>query len=213
MVSLNQGEITMTKRIQGSNLLKNCKLRQKQMRYLLDNMSEPDFSLIECSNALNDTFNTSEETLNTAGITFRILNSQGFGTGKHSSNTLPTWASVAVFMANIQCYLPKSLQTKQNPFRLWRRNSFQQNDTQIIAEDTQELLDDMCDWLETMKRKIQDYITARYFREGKIQYIEMLKRRYKDEWSEKVEQEVVADVQQETNFNLVIEDYTGDEND
>jgi hypothetical protein len=213
MVSSNQGEITMTKRIQGSNLLKNCKLRQKQMRYLLDNMSEPDFSLIECSNALNDTFNTSEETLNTAGITFRILNSQGVGTGKHSSNTLPTWASVAVFMANIQCYLPKSLQTKQNPFRLWRRNSFQQNDTQIIAEDTQELLDDMCDWLETMKRKIQDYITARYFREGKIQYIEMLKRRYKDEWSEKVEQEVVADVQQETNFNLVIEDYTGDEND
>lgn len=213
MVSSNQGEITMTKRIQGSNLLKNCKLRQKQMRYLLDNMSEPDFSLIECSNALNDTFNTSEETLNTAGITFRILNSQGFGTGKHSSNTLPTWASVAVFMANIQCYLPKSLQTKQNPFRLWRRNSFQQNDIQTIAEDTQELLDDMCDWLETMKRKIQDYITARYFREGKIQYIEMLKRRYKDEWSEKVEQEVVADVQQETNFNLVIEDYTGDEND
>ena len=203
----------MTKRILGNNLLKNCKLRQKQMRYLLDNMSEPDFSLIECSNALNETFDTSEETLNTAGITFRILNSQGFGTGKHSSNTLPSWASVAVFMANIQCYLPKSLQTKQNPFRLWRRNSFQQNDTQIIAEETQELLDDMCDWLETMKRKIQDYITARYFREGKIQYIEMLKRRYKDEWSEKVEQEVVADVQQETNFNLVIEDYTADEND
>lgn len=213
MVLLSQGEITMTKRILGNNLLKNCKLRQKQMRYLLDNMSEPDFSLIECSNALNETFDTSEETLNTAGITFRILNSQGFGTGKHSSNTLPSWASVAVFMANIQCYLPKSLQTKQNPFRLWRRNSFQQNDTQIIAEETQELLDDMCDWLETMKRKIQDYITARYFREGKIQYIEMLKRRYKDEWSEKVEQEVVADVQQETNFNLVIEDYTADEND
>lgn len=212
MVSLSQGEITMTKRIQGNNLLKNCKLRQKQMRYLLENMSEPDFSLIECSNSLNETFNTSEETLNTAGITFRILNSQGFGTGKHSSNTPPSWASVAVFMANVQCYLPKSLQTKQNPFRLWRRNSFQQNDTQIIAEETQELLDDMCDWLETMKRKIQDYITARYFREGKIQYIEMLKRRYKDEWSEKVEQEVVADVQQETQFNLVIEDYTGDEN-
>ena len=34
-------------RVVGSNLLQNCKLRQKQMRYLLENMSEPDFSLIE----------------------------------------------------------------------------------------------------------------------------------------------------------------------
>ena len=71
----------------------------------------------------------------------------------------------------------------------------------------------MVDWLEVMKRKIMDYITARYFREGKIQYCEILKRRFKDQYSEKVEQEVVAAVQQETNFNLVIEDYTPDEDD
>ena len=201
----------MTKRIQGYNLLRNCKTRQKQMRYLLDNMKEPDFSLIECSNALNDTFNTSEETLNTAGITFRILNSQGFGTGKHSSDTKPSWGSVANFFAQIQDYLPKSLRTKQNPYRLWSRWTLRDNDTQIIADETRELLDDMVDWLEVMKRKIMDYITARYFREGKIQYCEILKRRFKDQYSEKVEQEVVADVQQETNFNLMIEDYTPDE--
>ena len=203
----------MTKRIQGYNLLRNCKIRQKQMRYLLDNMKEPDFSLIECSNALNDTFNTSEETLNTAGITFRILNSQGFGTGKHSSDTKPSWGSVANFFAQIQDYLPKSLRTKQNPYRLWSRWTLRDNDTQIIADETRELLDDMVDWLEVMKRKIMDYITARYFREGKIQYCEILKRSFKDQYSEKVEQEVVADVQQETNFNLVIEDYTPDEDD
>lgn len=201
-------------RIQGANLLKNCERRQKQMRYILENMSEPDFSLIECQGSLNDSFNIADqsENLNTAGITWRILNSQGFGTGSHDSNTPPSWGSVANFMAHIQDYLPKSLRTSQNPYRLWSRNSFQQNETQIIAEDTQELLNDMCDWLEMMKRKIQDYITAHYYREGKMQYCEILKRRFKDEWSERNEQKVEAEVKQDTDIRIVIGDYEDETN-
>lgn len=201
-------------RIQGTNLLKNCERRQKQMRYILENMSEPDFSLIECQGSLNDSFNIADqsENLNTAGITWRILNSQGFGTGSHDSNTPPSWGSVANFMAHIQDYLPKSLRTSQNPYRLWSRNSFQQNETQIIAEDTQELLNDMCDWLEMMKRKIQDYITAHYYREGKMQYCEILKRRFKDEWSERNEQKVEAEVKQDTDIRIVIGDYEDETN-
>lgn len=180
------------KRIFGTNLLANCKRRQKQMRYILDNMKEPDFSLIESKTPaeVND-----EEVLNTAGITFRILNSQGFGNGAHSSNTPPSWGSVANFMANIQDYLPKSLRTNQNPYRLWSRFSFQQNDTQTIAEETQELLNDMCDWLFNMKTKIEDYIASMYFREGKSNHLETLKRRYKDDWAERVEQQVDANIQ------------------
>lgn len=201
-------------RIQGNNLLKNCERRQKQMRYILENMSEPDFSLIECQGSLNDTFNIADqsENLNTAGITWRILNSQGFGNASHESNTPPSWGSVANFMAHIQDYLPKSLRTSQNPYRLWSRNSFQQNETQSIAEETQELLDDMCDWLEMMKRKIQDYITAHYFKEGKVQYCEILKRRFKDEWSERNEQKVEAEVKQDTDIRIVIGDYEDETN-
>lgn len=201
-------------RIQGNNLLKNCERRQKQMRYILENMSEPDFSLIECQGSLNDSFNIADqsENLNTAGITWRILNSQGFGQGSHDSNTQPSWGSVANFMSHIQDYLPKSLRTSQNPYRLWSRNSFQQNETQIIAEDTQELLNDMCDWLEMMKRKIQDYITAHYYREGKMQYCEILKRRFKDEWSERNEQKVEAEVKQDTDIRIVIGDYEDETN-
>lgn len=188
------------KRITGFNLKSNCKTRQKQMRYILDNMKEPDFTLIN-----SQSVDENDEVLNTAGITYRILNHQGFGNGAHSSNTLPSWGSVARFMANIQDYLPKSLRTNQNPYRLWSHISFQQNDTQVIAEETQELLNDMCDWLVMMKTKIEDYITARYFREGRIQHLETLKRRYKDDWSERTEQQVDATVQ-DTELKVIIED-------
>ena len=110
-------------------------------------------------------------------------------------------------MACIQGYLPNSLQTKQNPHRLWSIKSFQQNDTQVIAEETQELLNDMVEWIETLKRKIEDYITAHYYREGKIQYCEILKRRFKSEWSERTEQSVEADVKADSNINIIVEDY------
>ena len=189
------------KRIIGNNLLANCKTRQKQMKYLIENMREPNFALIDSKSVETE----NDEVLNTAGITYRILNSQGFGNGAHSSNTLPSWGSVANFMASIQDYLPKSLRTKQNPNRLWSYRSFQQNDTQIIAEDTQELLNDMCDWLFKMKTKIEDYIASRYFRDGRINHLETLKRRFKDDWSERTEQQVDATVQ-DTELKVIIED-------
>ena len=193
--------------INGYNLQRNCALRQKQMRYILENMSEPNFAMIESNETLSGTFNlVDHDTLNTAGITWRILNSQGFGNGEHKSNTPPSWGSVANFMASIQDYLPSNLRTKQNPYRLWSHWSFQKNDTQVIAEDTQELLNDMCDWLENMKKKIEDHVSARYFREGKPQYIEVLKRRYKDEWSERTEQNIDANVNTDTELNVIISD-------
>lgn len=191
------------KKIVGNNLLNNCKTRQKQMKYLLENMDEPDFALITNKNT---SVNTADDQLNKAGITFRILNSQGFGNGQHLSNTPPSWGSVANFMASIQDYLPKSLRTRQNPYRLWSYRSFQQNDTQIIADDTQELLNDMCDWLMTMKTKIEDYITSHYFREGRMNHLEILKRRFKDEWSERTEQNIDANVNTDTELNVIIED-------
>lgn len=188
------------KRIQGNNLLNNCKTRQKQMKYLLENMKEPNFDLIDAKPVDEDS-----DELNTAGITFRILNSQGFGNGAHLSNTPPSWGSVANFMASIQDYLPKSLRTRQNPHRLWSHYSFQQNGTQVIAEYTQELLNDMCAWLMTMKTKIEDYITSHYFSEGRINHLEILKRRFKDEWSERTEQQVDANVQ-DSELKVIIED-------
>ena len=190
------------KRITGNNLLVNCKTRQRQMKYLMENMKEPDFSML-----VSKSVDVDDDALNTAGITFRILNSQGFGNGAHNSNTPPTWGSVANFMASIQDYLPKSLRTRQNPRRLWSHYSFQQNSTQIIAEDTQELLNDMVDWLMMMKYKIEDYIASRYFREGKINHLETLKRRFKDEWSSQIEEKIQATTNTDMSINIKFEDY------
>ena len=192
----------------GQNILQAAKLRQKQMQYILDNLTEPDFSLIECPKQIADEFNMDDrEVLNGAGITWRILNTQGFGNGQHASSTPPSYGSVANFMRDIQCYLPKSLQSRRPAEKLWSHWSFQVNDTQKFAEKTKELLDQMVEWLIVMRQKIEDYITARYYRDGRINHLEILKRRYKDDWSEKIEQSVDAAVKEDTTININIEDY------
>ena len=192
----------------GQNILQAAKLRQKQMQYILDNLTEPDFSLIECPKQIADEFNMDDrEVLNGAGITWRILNTQGFGSGQHNSSTPPSYGSVANFMRDIQCYLPKSLQSRRPAEKLWSHWSFQVNDTQKFAEKTKELLDQMVEWLIVMRQKIEDYITARYYRDGRLNQLEILKRRFKDDWSEKIEQSVDAAVKEDTTININIEDY------
>ena len=192
----------------GQNILQAAKLRQKQMQYILDNLTEPDFSLIECPKQIADEFNMDDrEVLNGAGITWRILNTQGFGNGQHNSSTPPSYGSVANFMRDIQCYLPKSLQSRRPAEKLWSHWSFQVNDTQKFAEKTKELLDQMVEWLIVMRQKIEDYITARYYRDGRLNQLEILKRRFKDDWSEKIEQSVDAAVKEDTTININIEDY------
>lgn len=191
----------------GQNILQAAKLRQKQMQYILDNLTEPDFSLIECPKQIADEFNMDDrEVLNGAGITWRILNTQGFGNGQHCSSTPPSYGSVANFMRDIQCYLPKSLQSRRPAEKLWSHWSFQVNDTQKFAEKTKELLDQMVEWLIVMRQKIEDYITARYYRDGRINHLEILKRRYKDDWSEKIEQLVDADVKEDKTVEIIFED-------
>ena len=188
------------------NIIQAARVRQKQMQYILDNLTEPDFSLIECPKQLADEFNMDDrEVLNGAGITWRILNTQGFGNGQHASSTPPSYGSVANFMRDIQCYLPKSLQSKRPAEKLWSHWSFQSGNT--LAEKTKELLDQMVEWLIMMRQKIEDYITARYYRDGRMNHLEILKRRYKDDWSEKIEQSVDAEVKEDTTININIEDY------
>lgn len=197
-------------KITGHNLLVGMRLRNKQMRYILETMSEPEFGILQSFKPLAESFDMAEnpDGLNRSGITWRILNSQGFGNGDHSSNNEPSYMSVAIFMRDIQQYLPKDLQSKKSGYQLWKRQSFVETNT--FSEETTELLDQMVDWLIRMKKMIEDKITSIYYVNGRSHHLEILKRRYKDDWSEKIEQAVDANVNQDTTVNVILEDFDGD---
>lgn len=196
-------------KITGHNLLVGMRLRNKQMRYILETMSEPEFGILQSFKPLAESFDMAEnpDGLNRSGITWRILNSQGFGNGDHSSNNEPSYMSVAIFMRDIQQYLPKDLQSKKAGYQLWKRQSFVETNT--FGEETVEMLDQMIDWLIRMKKMIEDKITSIYYVNGRAHHLEILKRRYKDDWSEKIEQAVDANVNQDTTVNVVLEDFDG----
>lgn len=182
----------------GHNILIACEKRREQLRYLMENMTEPVFVV----NDNDDTADTkvaieASDTLNKVGITYRLLNHQGFGRGRHED--LPSWGSVAEFMNSIQMYLPKSLRAK---YTLWSRFSFRDNDIETIADETKKLLDEMIDWLITMKQLIEDRLSADYYVAGKGNHLEILKRRFKLDWSERTESSVDANVKEDTHINI-----------
>jgi hypothetical protein len=57
-----------------------------------------------------------------------------------------------------------------------------------------------------MRAQVLNLLSFNYFTQGKMQYIELMKRRWKSKYSEKVEQAVQADVKQDTQINIVIDD-------
>ena len=181
-------------KIVGHNLINGMILRNKQMSYILETMNEPEFGILQSFKPLAESFEMAEnpDGLNRSGITWRILNSQGFGNGDHSSNNEPSYMSVAIFMRDIQQYLPKELRPKKDGYQLWKRQSFVGTNT--FGEETRELLDQMIDWLIRMKKMIEDKITSIYYVNGRSHHLEILKRRYKDDWSEKIEQSIDASV-------------------
>lgn len=176
----------------GNNIFIAHDKRNEQMEFLLDNMQAPDFRF---DTVVEDT------QLDTAAITYRLMNHQGFGRGDHTST--PSWGSVAHFMNSIQSYFPKAMQVK---YRLWLRNSFIDNGIETIADDTKELLNEMVDWLITMKEKIEDHLTKHYYKFGKGNHLEILKRRFKLDWSERTESSVDANVKEDTTINIHFED-------
>ena len=192
--------------------------RKLQIRYILENMTEPDFSLGD-DNILADSLGIEydprlrpDEYFNTRAITMRIMN-HNFGHNQPYAE--PSTTSAANFMKSIQDYLPKSIRgdCKTN---IWSCiQSFQES--RILKEYTPNgcgvepelggLLFELRDWLSIMKQKIEDHLATRYYSNPKaVNMLEILKRRYKTNWSERTETEVQADVKQDTTLNITFED-------
>ena len=166
-----------------------CELRKKQLLWLMDNFTGPVYTP-DCSNnmaSLSDTFNIEDnnelEGYNACGLTMAILNYEP----KNIKAYEMSYYGVATFMRNVQIYLPKFLRYKD--ITLWNPSSWSTG-TSNVAESTIEIMDKFTNWLFSIKSRILDDFTVKYLMGGKLQYLEIMKRRYRRQYSEKYEPEL-----------------------
>lgn len=184
-------------------------LRNKQMKWLLENFVEPVYTP-DCTNnmaSLSDTFsipnNIDKDMIgyNPCGITMTLLNYEP----KNTKATEMSYSGVATVMRNLQPYLPKKLRSSVENYKLWNPRSFEPANSKF-DDDTVELLEQMIDWVRSMKSRIQDDLSNKYMLGGKPQYLELLKRRFKNQYSERTEQTVDANVNTDSVINVIISD-------
>lgn len=184
-------------------------LRNKQMKWLLDNFTEPVYTP-DCTNnmaSLSDTFsipNTIDADMigyNPCGITMTLLNYEP----KNTKATEMSYYGVATVMRNLQPYLPKKLRSTIENYKLWNPRSFEPANS-TFDNETVELLEQLIDWVRSMKSRIQDDLSNKYMLGGKPQYLELLKRRFKNQYSERTEQTVDANVNTDSVINVIISD-------
>lgn len=180
------------------------KSRIKQIQFLIENLTEPvfvDFS--KSNNSLSIEFGMEDtNTFNPAAITYRVLNLKTKSADEITYNTLSR------FMFSIQSYLPRKLQFKS---KLWHFTSFANNNLHNVTPEMFQALDDLKDWLVCFLEKIEDRLANQLYLAGnaKSQYLDILKRRFKENWCDKVETKVDAKVEAEVDktINIIVEDY------
>lgn len=181
-----------------------CELRRNQLIWIMDNFTGPVY-VPECSNSmasLSDTFrlenNNELEGYNACGLTMAILNYEP----KNTKATEMSYYGVATFMRNIQVYIPKFLRYKD--ITLWNPSSWSTG-TSTISESTAEIMNKFTNWLFSMKSRILDDFTVKYLMGGKPQYLEIMKRRYRRQYSDKYEPEL-ENTTNNTDVQIVFED-------
>lgn len=163
--------------------------RFAQMNFLMENFTEPCFIPVgDSTSSLNNAFNMDSdlEGYNPHGITMAFINWVPH-MGHNKEEDLSAM-QVSRFMRKIQQYLPFKLRmTKSKPSTpvrpLWL-DSFEDG---RINDETREMVDAFVPWMYSMRSRIEDELTSKYMLGGKLQHIEILKRRYKEDWSEKTE--------------------------
>lgn len=181
----------------GNNILVAKKKRIEQVEYLIENMRKPDIRFKQ---------QFGEDELNTASITLRILNTINHGGPKTNSfDTVNSFFSLAMFMNSIQEYFPKDMQVK---YKLWSQYCFNGDK---LSDEMKEAMQNLSEWFCNMKYKVLDVITGNYYIEGKIQQLEILKRRFKELYSERTEQNINADINEDSDINITIAEVGGED--
>lgn len=177
----------------GNNILVAKKRRIEQVEYLIENMTKPDMRFKK---------EFKKDELNTASITLRILNTINHGGPRSNTfDSINSFFSLASFMNSIQEYFPKDMQVK---YKLWSPYSFKEGGNNVLSEEMTEAMQNLSDWFCNMKYKVLDVITGNYYIEGKIQQLEILKRRFKELYSERTEQNINADINEDSDINITI---------
>ena len=160
---------------------KNTRKKIDFINFLLDNITEPIFTYSD--KRLNDTFDISEENegLDVVKITFAIMNHSHVGTGVN--NNFETFGHL------IMDYVPER-------FRDIKFN--RQTDTKHYSTAYQESVERFQEWICMMKAKIENHLSEEYYLQGRMKNLEILKRRYKQNWSESK----TVDLNAEQNFRM-----------
>lgn len=150
----------------------------------MENFTEPVYTP-DCANnmaSLSDTFNVQDdiemEGYNPCGITMTILNFEPVNTSLSEFSN----ASVARIMRDMQCYLPKTLRQTG----LWNPKSWNAGNS-TISEETSELMNAFSEWILCMKSRILNDFTTKYILGGKPQFLEIMKRRYRKQYSDRID--------------------------
>ena len=146
---------------------KNTRKKIDFINYLLDNITEPVFTYSD--KQLNETFDLSDEDegLDIVKITFAIMNHSHIGTGVN--NKFKTFGHL------IMDYVPER-------FRDIKFN--RQTDTKHYSKPYQDSIERFQEWICMMKAKIENHLAEEYYLQGRLKNLEILKRRYKQNWSE-----------------------------
>jgi len=156
---------------------KNTQKKIALIEYLLEHIKEPVFTYTNSS--LNDEFYIADEDdgLDIPKITFAILNYKGH-IGNEINNNFETFGSV------IQNYVPER-------FRNIKFNIH--SSTKDYSQAYLDAVEKFQGWICSMKSKIENALSEEYYLQGRMKNLEILKRRYKQNWSESKVVDLTAD--------------------
>lgn len=151
------------------------KMYREIMEWLKENIVEPELHENE----------TNSDIVN---IWFMILNYGGRGPGtKESTENL---RRTIKFISYIQQYLPEQ-------FRNSEMYKSKMRDEEIVMEFE--------NWFFRCKQKLQNYLSKEYFKMGRMKDLEILKRRYKENWSESKVVDLTADANMKVDADTKLE--------